>query len=204
MFCFFCYDDTKILRGLNMDLTSLIDSNFFMWVVMPVLIFLARICDVSIGTVRIMLLARGKRFLAPLLGFFEMLVWLLAVRQVIFNLANWECYFAFAAGFAAGNYVGVYIEEKLAMGIQVIRIITQKDAGGLIKSLREGGYGATVVDAQGAKGDVNLIFTIVNRRDQIKVIELVKQFNPKAFYSVEDVRSVAGGFFPAKNIKTQL
>ena len=125
-----------------------------------------------------------------------MLVWLLAVRQVFFNLSNRVCYFAFAFGFAAGNYVGIWIEEKLAMGLQVIRIITQKDAGGLIDSLRSEGYGTTVIDARGAKGEVNVILTIVKRRDQDKVIEFVKKYNPRAFYSIEDVRSVSEGVFP--------
>ena len=179
-----------------MSTPSFIDSNFFSWVVMPFLIFLARICDVSIGTVRLMLQSKGKIYLAPLLGFFEMLVWLLAVRQVVLNLANWACMFTFAAGFATGNFVGLLIEEKLAMGLQVIRIITQKDSTELVNSLKIQGYGVTVLDATGAKGKVNVILTIIKRSDKKRVIELIKRFNPKAFYSIEDIRSVGEGVFP--------
>ena len=179
-----------------MSMPPFVDSNLFSWVIMPFLIFLARICDVSIGTVRLMLQSKGKIYLAPLLGFFEMLVWLLAVRQVVLNLANWVCMLAFAAGFATGNFVGLLIEEKLAMGMQVIRIITQKDSAELINSLKNQGYGVTVLDATGAKGRVNVILTIIKRSDKHRVIEIIKQFNPKAFYSIEDVRSVAEGVFP--------
>ena len=179
-----------------MDGTSLTHSHLFNWVILPLLIFIARICDVSIGTVRLMLQSKGNIYLAPLLGFFEMLVWLLAVRQVVINMANWACLLAFAAGFASGNYVGLLIEERLAMGLQVIRIISQRDATELISSLKTQGYGVTVLDAMGAKGKVNVIFTVIKRSDKHKVIELVQQFNPKAFYSIEDIRNVAEGIFP--------
>lgn len=178
-----------------MNPAPLIDTNIFNWVILPILIFLARICDVSIGTIRLMLINRGKMYLAPILGFFEMLVWLLAVRQTILNLSSWSCYFAFAGGFAAGNYVGMYLESKLAMGIQVIRIITQQDASELIRYLNSEGYGATAIDAQGARGKVNVIFSIIKRKDQSRVISLIKKFNPKAFYSIEDIRSVSQGVF---------
>ena len=102
-----------------------IDPNLYQYVVLPIFIFFARIIDVTIGTVRIMFVARGKKILSPLLGFLEMMIWILVIRQVVFSISNWVCYFAFAFGFAAGNYVGMYVEEKLAFGMQVIRIITR-------------------------------------------------------------------------------
>ena len=166
------------------------------WVVIPLLIFCARIMDVSIGTIRIMLIARGRKLLVPLLGFFEVLIWLLAVRQILNNLDNIATYIGFAGGFATGNYIGMIIEEKLAMGSLVIRVITSKDSSELLRHLNQAGYGVTCVDAQGATGKVNIIFTIVNRRDYLKVIHIINRFNPKAFYSVEDVRSVCEGVFP--------
>ncbi len=179
-----------------MNTSAFIESPVFSWVVLPLLIFIARVLDVSLGTVRIILISRGKKYLSPFLGFVEVMIWLLAIRQIIFNLSNWACYFAFAGGFAMGNFVGIYIEEKIAMGTQVIRIITRMEATDLIGSLQQKGYGVTVVDAMGTTGKVNVIFTIINRRDQDKVIELIKKFNPKAFYSVEDIRSVKEGVFP--------
>lgn len=179
-----------------------IDSQIYNLMILPALIFLARVCDVTIGTVRIMLVARGRKFLSPLLGFIEMLIWILVIRQITFGMTNWLCYIAFAGGFAMGNFVGMLIEEKLAMGVQVIRVITSKEAHELIVHLRDGGYGVTTIDGQGATGKVNLIFTIVKRSDVQKVLNMVQQYTPKAFYSVEDIRSVSEGAFSMKKYNT--
>jgi len=176
---------------------SFLNSPFFNWVVLPFLIFMARVCDVSIGTVRILIIAKGRRYLAPLLGFIEILIWLLAVRQVVQNIANVACFFAFAGGFATGNFVGMWIEEKLAMGVQVVRIITKKEASQLIDALKASGYGVTILDAQGSTGPVNIIFMIIKRTDLPQVVALIQQYNPKAFYSVEDIRAVNEGVFPS-------
>jgi len=173
--------------------TSFFQSNLFTWVILPLLIFFARICDVSIGTLRILLLSKGNRILAPLLSFFEVLIWLIAISQIMKNLSNFVCYFAYAGGFATGTYVGMYIEGKLAMGIMLIRIITRKDATQLIEYLKSAGYGITSVDAQGITGLVHIIFTIVERKNLRDVIGKIKRFNPKAFYSIEDVRFVSNG-----------
>ncbi len=178
---------------------AFIDSPLFGYVILPLLIFIARIVDVSIGTVRIMLIARGRKIITPILGFFEVLIWLLAVRQIMQNLTNVYCYIAFAGGFAMGNYVGMYIEEKLALGAQVIRIITKEDIGDLRKAFKEAGFGLTVVDAHGSMGKVNILFTIVQRCSLKMVVEIIKKFNPKAFYSVEDIKSVSEGIFPNQN-----
>jgi len=179
-----------------MNETSFIDSPLFTWVILPSLIFLARVCDVTIGTVRIMLLTKGRKILAPILGFIEVLIWLLAIRQIFNHLTNVACYLAFAGGFAMGNYVGMLIEERLAIGLDVIRIITKKDAGELIHYLKDEGYGVTSIDAEGTTGKVNVIFTIVNRKEVGKVVKIINKFNPKAFYSVEEIRAVSEGVFP--------
>ena len=172
-------------------------SVVFQWVGLPILIFLARICDVTIGTIRILLLARGRKVLVPFLGFIEVMIWLLAARQVLLGVDNFVTYVAFAGGFATGNFVGMIIEEKLAVGLEVIRVITRKDATELFEHLKKKGYGVTCLDAQGSTGKVNLIFTVVDRSQHDKVISIINQFNPRAFYSVEDVKAVSeGGVFP--------
>ena len=173
-----------------------IDSQFFQWVILPFLIFLARVCDVSIGTARIILLSKGKKYLAPILAFFEIIIWLLAIRQVFLNMTNIACFLGFAAGFSLGNYVGILIEEKLAIGIQVIRVITRKDASPLVNFLTEKGYGVTSVDGQGATGKVNIVYTIAKRSEVPKVLSIIKEFNPKAFYTIEDIRSMSEGYSP--------
>jgi uncharacterized protein YebE (UPF0316 family) len=171
------------------------------WILIPLLIFVARIGDVSMDTVRIMLLSKNKKFLAPLIGFIQVLVWLLAFRQIILNLSNPACYIGFASGFATGTYLGMVIEEKLALGFQVLRIITRKEATELISFLRQQGYGVTNVDGEGISGKVSILYTIVKRSEIPKLIEIVKHFNPKAFYTIEDVKTVSeNGMHSNKNI----
>ena len=174
-----------------MDWFKDIDPTIVNWVIIPLLIFFARMLDVSIGTMRVVFTSRGYKNIAPFLGFFEVLIWLIAIGQVMQNLNNVASYLAWASGFAAGNFLGIAIEERLAIGQVVIRTITAQPALALIERLREEGYRLTVVDAQGARGPVNLLFLIVARKKKDDVIKLITEFNPKAFYSIEDVRHVS-------------
>ncbi len=170
--------------------------DWFAWVILPLLIFLARIVDQSLGTLRIIYVSRSMRKLAAVIGFFESLIWLIAISQIIQNLGNWVSFIAFAGGFAMGNYVGIYIEGKLAIGLLCLRIITHEDAAELTDVLRENRYGVTTVAATGRSGMVRLILTIIKRKDLEKVQQIVKKYNPGAFVSVEDIRSVREGVFP--------
>lgn len=176
-----------------------LDSVLFQYVIMPLLIFAARICDVSLCTVRLILLYRGRRIIAPVIGFIEALIWLLAIRQIMNNLTNPFVYVGFATGFAMGNYVGIILEEKLAVGLEVIRIISKTDGLELVNSLTAQGYGTTSVDASGSTGKVQIIFTIVPRRHHKRVIGIIKKFNPRAFYTIEDVKSASEGVFPLRS-----
>lgn len=172
------------------------DSTIFEWVILPLLIFLSRVVDVAMGTVRIIFLSKNIKMTAAILGFFEILIWLLAIRQVFLNLTNPVCYLAFAGGFACGNYVGMCIEEKLAIGFEVVRVITQKGADELIAKLKSFGYGITSMPAQGTQGTVHIIFSIIKRSDTPQFIKTVRALNPKAFYTVESINSVQEGVFP--------
>ena len=128
--------------------------------------------------------------LAPLLGFFEILIWLLAIGQILSNLTNWVNYVAYALGFALGNYFGLVIENRLALGKVMLRIITKREADDLLDALRGSKIGITSVDAEGKFGDVKIIFMVLQRKDLEGVIDIIKRHNPKAFYSIEDVRYV--------------
>lgn len=174
----------------------LADFDWFLWVVMPLLIFFARIVDQSLGTLRIIFVSRSLRKLAAIVGFFESLIWLIAISQIIQNLENWMSFIAFAGGFSMGNYLGIYIEGKLAMGMLCLRIITSEDATELVDELRLSEYGVTTVSATGKSGQVRLILMIIKRSDLQKIQAVVERVSPKAFVSVEDVRSVKEGFFP--------
>jgi uncharacterized protein YebE (UPF0316 family) len=175
--------------------TSFFDSTLFSYFIMPVLIFLARICDVSIGTMRIIFVSKGKRNIAPILGFFEVLIWITAISKIMANLDNYINFIAYAAGFATGNYVGMIIEEKLAMGFLMIRIFAHEKGNELVQSLNSRGFGATVVNAHGARANIQLIYSIVNRNELANVLNIITDLNPKSFYTIEDVKTVNEGIF---------
>ena len=181
-----------------MNLESLLSTGLFKWGILPLFIFLARIVDVSLGTLRIVFVSKGLKYLAPLIGFIEVIIWLLAIRVIMQNLNNAVCYIAYGAGFAMGTFIGLLIENRLALGNSLIRIVTQKDASALINDLQSKGLGVTRIDAQGANGKVNVIYSIIKRQKYKDVTEAIKKFNPKAFYTVEDVKLVSEGVFPFK------
>lgn len=165
---------------------------------LPFFIFFAELCVVTLSTLRTIFVARGMKFLAPLMGCVEVSIWLFAIGQVMRNLSDVTCSAAFAGGFTLGNFLGVLIEGKLAMGNAVVRIITPKDAGDLIEALRSAGYGVTAVDARGATGPVQIVLTVVRRRDLGRVVALAKDFDPKVFYSVDDLKEAAQGVAPRR------
>ena len=170
------------------------------YVILPILIFLARICDVSLGTIRVIFISKGIRYLAPIIGFFEVIIWLLAIGQIMNNLTNFVAYIAYGAGFAAGTYIGMVIEEKISLGLVSVRIITKKDPQELIQYLRLHNYGVTSLDGERGTGKVKMVFTIIKRQDLPHVVGIIKQFHPNAFYSVDDVKSVGEGVFPENRL----
>jgi len=163
---------------------------------LPLIIFSTRICDVTLDTLRIIYVSRGLKILAAAIGFFEVLIWLFAITQIFKNLTNPIYYVAYAGGFAMGNFIGILIEERMAIGTVFIRIITHQDTAELIELLKRDSYGVTQVDAHGAQGPVKIIFTIVKRKDIEHVLEIVRSCNPQAFYAIEDVRSARKRVFP--------
>ncbi|MFP4664499.1 MAG: DUF2179 domain-containing protein [Bacteroidales bacterium] len=162
--------------------------DFETWILIPAFIFVARILDVSIGTLRLILMGRGYKKIAPILGFIEILIWVIAISKIMENLNNWINYIFYAAGFSAGTYIGMYIEEKLAIGKVGVRIITRKGAEKLIKSIGLNGFGVTYIEAKGNKEDVHVIFTTCKRKRLNKLLALVHDYNPNAFYTIEDIR----------------
>jgi uncharacterized protein YebE (UPF0316 family) len=170
------------------------DTELFTWVILPLLIFIARIFDVSIGTMRLIFVSKGMKILAPILGFFEVTIWLLAIGQIMQHLDNVLCYIAYGLGFATGNYLGIVLEEKMSIGTVLIRVIPQKETTQLSAVLRENGYGVTEVEVEGMKGKVKMILSIISRKDIRDFIEKVNFHNPKAFYTIEDVNAIKDGY----------
>jgi len=185
-----------------MDLISFYNSDIFKWIILPILIFLARLGDVSLGTLRIMFISRGLKYLAPIIAFVEVNIWLLAIGQIIVNLGNIVCSIAYASGFALGNLIGITIEEKLSIGLVLVRIITKHDAEKLVDCLKEEKYGVTIHDAEGLSGKVKIIFAVIRRKDLKETLSRIEKVHPHAFYTVEDVRSVGEAIFPISKNRT--
>jgi len=171
-----------------------ISASLFSYVILPLFIFCARICDVSIGTIRIIMIGRSRRGMAALLGFFEVIIWLIAVSQVLGHLNNIISYIAYGAGFAAGNYVGISIENRLAMGMQAVQIITEENLKALSMLLRQEGFGVTNLAAKGQKGQMDFIYVVTPRKRSDEVLSIVKEFDANAFISVMDLRSSYAGY----------
>ncbi len=179
-------------------MSDLLNSDLFAYFVLPLLICLSRVVDVSLGTLRIIFLSKGDKLVAPILGLFEVTIWLLAITRIMQNLDNWVCFVAYPVGFALGNYIGIWIDEKLAVGELVVRVITQRNANKLIDHLKEEEFGFTVMDAKGSKEDVSVIFAVIERDSVAKFKQLVRQFNPKAFITTQPVRLESKGIFHHK------
>jgi uncharacterized protein YebE (UPF0316 family) len=170
--------------------------NWYSWVILPLIVFFARVTDVSLGTLRIIFTSRGKRNIAPFLGFVEVFIWIVVVSQVVKNVHSIPAYFGYAAGFAVGTYIGMRIDERLAIGTLVIRIILAQKGMTLAQDLRSAGYGVTVADGMGSSGEVKILFTIIQRKNLERVVQLIKEVSPNAFYTVEELRSAESGIFP--------
>ncbi|MCF8367635.1 MAG: DUF2179 domain-containing protein [Bacteroidales bacterium] len=182
--------------------SSLFSSEIFAWVILPLLIFFARIMDVSIGTLRLIFVSKGFKYLAPILGFFEVIIWLLAISQIIQHLDSWIGYVAYGLGFATGNYIGIILDEKLSIGNVIVRVIPKYDTTQLISDLRKNNFAVTSVEGKGMHGEVNVILSIISRKDIKEYIHIVNQFNPKAFYTIEDVNSVKEGYIRLRRPKS--
>jgi uncharacterized protein YebE (UPF0316 family) len=125
------------------------------------------------------------------LGFFEAFIWLLAIGQIIQNIDSIVSYVAYAGGFAAGTYVGMRIEERIAVGNVILRVITREPATMLIAKMKEGGIRFTSLEGEGSRGPVSLLFMVITRAELPKRVRQIREFYPNAFYSVESVRQVS-------------
>ena len=172
------------------------DIQIYQYIILPLIIFVARICDVSLGTMRIVFVSKGKKNIAPFLGFFELLIWIVVINEVFKTADSFVCYFAYAAGYASGNFIGMNIEERLAIGTQLIRVFSSKDVTSLQKSLNEAGFGTTVVEGDGSAGKVKILYTIINRKTAEQAKKMLIEYDPLIFYVVEDVRLAKSGIFP--------
>jgi uncharacterized protein YebE (UPF0316 family) len=161
------------------------------------LIFLLRVSDMTLDTLRVLVVMRGKKGIAWVLGFFQAAIFVLAISSVLSDLDNLLNVVGYAAGFATGNVVGMLIEERLAIGHTHINIVSSRRGSAIAEHLRADGYAVTEIPARGKDGMVSLLTLSVLRKNGEKVRKLVNQIDPDAFITAEDVRPIRRGFWRA-------
>ncbi len=172
------------------------------WLAIPpylltLVIFGLRVCDMSLDTLRVLFVLRGRRGLAWIFGFIQSALWVVAITSVISNLDNWLNLLGYAAGFATGNVVGMLIDDRLAIGHAHLRIISSHRGNAVAEAIRVAGYAATEISGRGKDGTVAMINSSVRRRDITRVHIEVFKIDPEAFITVEEVRPLHRGFWRA-------
>lgn len=171
-------------------------SELFAGIWGPFIIFGLRIVDVSLATLRLLLMMRDARMLVPLIGFFEALIWIVAVGTAIQNLTSTWHVLGYASGFAAGTVIGLWIEGKLAVGLATVRIMCRDHGDGLrvAEHLRTKGFGVTEFAGRGREGPVDVIYSVIKRRQVPRVIREVEGLDSDAFIAVEEPRAIRRGW----------
>lgn len=165
---------------------------------LPVLIFFGRIFDVSLGTLRIIFVSKGEKYKAPLIGFFEVFIWVVVISQILTRADSLLAYLSYAGGYAAGNYMGILLEKRIAYGIVLCRIYTQKDGMDLVRKLNRKNYGATLTQGQGSANEIHIVETVIDRKEMKHLEGILTDFDSNIFYVVEDVRTKQNGIFPKR------
>jgi uncharacterized protein YebE (UPF0316 family) len=157
------------------------------------LIFCLRIVDVSCDTMRVLFAIRGRRGIAGILGFFQALIWILAVGQAIKHLDSWVHVVGYAGGYAMGTMVGITIERLVAYGLSAVRIVSRHGGVEIAEALRERGYGVTEFAGYGREGSVEIVNSVVQRAHMDEVLEIVDRYDPQAFVTEEEPKILRGG-----------
>lgn len=157
-------------------------------------IFIMRVVGNTASTMRVLVMTRGRKFLAAFLGFFEVSLYALAIAPVINNLSNVWNLLGYGLGFSVGTLVGMWLEERVALGFATIRIVSKENSHQIADTIRNAGYGATVSTGWGREGSVRQVSTTV-RRKEIKLIRaLAEQVDPVAFITVEEAYGIRRGY----------
>lgn len=157
-------------------------------------IFALRVIGVTLATIRVLIMMRGRKLLSASIGFFEVLVYVLAIGQVVNNLSNVWNLLGYSSGFAVGTLVGMWLEERLAMGYAMVRIVSRFKGHAVAESIRDAGYGATIAWGQGREGTVGLVTAAVRRKEVDAVCALADQVDSDAFVTVEEARTIRRGY----------
>jgi len=161
------------------------------------LIFFLRVCDMSLDTLRLLFVMRGKKKIAWMLGFFQSVIFVLAIGKVLTQVNNPLNIIGYAAGFATGNVVGMIIEERIAIGHILVNIISPRRGAAIVTHLRQNGYAVTEIAGRGKDGMVSMINCSVLRKQVEAIHALVNEIDPDAFITAEDVRPIRHGYWRA-------
>jgi uncharacterized protein YebE (UPF0316 family) len=161
------------------------------------LIFFLRVADMSLDTIRLLYVVRGRKRLAWVLGFFQSLIFVIAIANVLTGKAGWISILAYALGFATGNVAGMWIEERLAVGFIRLTVVSARLGAALADALRKHGYAVTEIPGRGKNGTVTVLTISVRRREFDHVETLILETDPDSFVTAEDVRAVRRGFWRA-------
>ncbi len=159
-------------------------------------IFGLRICDVSLGTIRMMVSIQGRRYMAAAIAFVEVSIFVVAIGKVVGQLDNWVNVVAYSGGFSCGTMLGIVLEARLALGNRIVRVITHRQNDRLVDALREAGFGVTRVVGEGKDGTVYMLFSVLPRKTLERYFAIVRELAPKAFISVEEAREILHGHLP--------
>ena len=161
-----------------------------------ILIFFAKIIEVSLTTVRTVLITRGEKLYASIIGFVEVLIWLYVIGTVLVGINEEPLRMvAYALGFACGNYIGCILEEKLALGLMTINaIVSEKDGETLADILRAENVGVTIIEAEGLKEDKKMLILHVKRKRKCQIVKLIQNSQTNAVISLMDTKTVYGGY----------
>lgn len=165
---------------------------------LPIMIFFGRVFDVSLGTLRIIFVSKGEKYKAPIIGFFEVFIWVVIISQILTRANDMIAYLSYAGGYATGNYVGILLEKRIAYGIVLCRIYTQKDGMELVKRLNKKSYGATLTQGHGSANEIHIVETVIDRKEMKHLEGILTDFDNNIFYVVEDVRTKQNGIFPKR------
>lgn len=157
-------------------------------------IFVLRVIGVALSTVRVLVMMRGQKVRTVVLGFFEVLVYVIAIGQVVNNLSNVWNILGYCLGFSAGSLVGMWLDDQFIQGFANVRVVSPKRAQKVASTIRKAGYGATVGWGSGRKGRVGIVTATVLRKEIPKVFQIVDEVDPGAFLTVEEARNVRRGY----------
>lgn len=159
------------------------------------LIFFLRTIDITLATMRMLIVVRGMKLLAWVIGFFQALVFVLAIREILTDTNNVLNILGFAAGFATGNVVGMFIEDRLAIGHTHLRIISPRHGQEIAERVREQGYAVTEMSGRGKDGMVTVLSASVLRKHRRQIESFISEIDPDAFITAENVTPVRRGFW---------